>query len=127
MKKIFTLVIALFSISAVFAQYGRSDDRFQRGDDQPSFQRGYDQPTYQRDYGYNRGYEDHGNRGLHRMVEQINWKYEARMNGVRNNPYMRMWEKDRVLENLERQRRAEIRDVFARCNFHDRDDAWRRY
>jgi hypothetical protein len=110
MKKLFTLIIAVFSLSAVFAQYGHQDrDR--------NYDRGQSSVIIERDNhsGYDRDYNRNDNRYMmHNLVEKINWKYDRRIADVQNDPFIRPWKKDRIINNLDRERREEIRSVYVR-------------
>src|SRR5438309_10083538 len=110
MKKLFTLLVCVFSISAVFAQYGRE------GYDRPyagTVAIGSDHDNY-RDFDRR---DDHFRRDV---IDRINWKYDARIAEVQRNPYMRYFEKERTIRSLEIQRREEISMAYRRV----RGDRW---
>lgn len=102
MKKIFTLVVALGAMTAVFAQ------------------RGYDHRDESRDvilgqpngniYG-NRGYGGYGidrNEQIQRIRREYDWRIEA----VQRDRYLRRGEKRRQIRFLENERDARIREVM---------------
>src|SRR5579875_3778605 len=120
MKKMITLLLALgvFSSLSVFAQSG--DDYGWRRNDGP----GYNAPNsntvvldrHGRDYDDYRFDDFRG--AARREADQINWRYDRKIDAVEHNPYMSFYEKDRVIRRLQEERRMQIRMVYAR--FYDR-------
>jgi hypothetical protein len=116
MKKLFTLLAATFCATAIFAQYDNH---------------GYDQRRDQvqsqdfrtgRDFNNNYGnYNGRNSRKINRQVERINREFDVKIARVRSNWSIRPFEKERIMSNLEQQRRQEIRMVYARFGGRDRD------
>ena len=129
MKKIFTLLFAVGFLTAINAQTGSRDNRDNRGNQQ-SGQWGN---NHERDVvGNNSGY-DNDNRydnnfgsyggNIKMQVAQINRKYDFKIERVRNDFFMRRFEKMRMIRSLEEQRKQEIRMAYARSSRwgqHDR-------
>jgi len=122
MKKIFTLLVAVGFLTAINAQTG-SRDR----DDRPT----RDQQTDQRvnnnkDVVINDGRYDNDdrfddnfgyyNRNIRMQIAQVNRKYDLKIQRVKNDYFMRRFEKMRVIRFLEAQRQQEIRMLYARSN-----------
>lgn len=104
MKKIFALVIALGTITAVFAQGGH--DRRESRDvvlGQPN--RG----VYNNDRGGYYGVRDRDEQ-IQRIRREYNWKIES----VEHNRYLRKAEKRRQIRFLENERDARVREVMMR-------------
>jgi hypothetical protein len=119
MKKIFTLVIALGSMTAVFAQHGY-DHRNESRDvilGQPG--RG----VYTNNGGYNNGYYGSREQQIQRINQEYNWKIES----VRDDRYLRRAEKKRQIRFLENEKDARIREVVVRYNNRDNRVYDRRY
>jgi hypothetical protein len=130
MKKIFTLLFAVGFLTAIHAQSGSRDNRDYR-DNQQSNQWGNNHDnnvvgnnskfdSHDR-YDNNFGYYD-GN--IKMQIARINQKYDFKIQQVRNNFFMRRYEKMRTIRSLEEQRKEEIRMAFARSSRwgqHDRD------
>ncbi|SRR5258706_9312949 len=106
--------------------------------------RQYDQRTDQqnsqwnKDNGYRNDNDDRYNKNgsygsIEMQVAQINRKYDFQVQRVRNDFFIRRFEKMRTIRSLEYQRQQEIRMVYARSNRnrdwqHDRGyDSNRRY
>ena len=159
MKKIFTLLFAVGFLTAVYAQPGSRDN--QQYDQRSTQQNGqwdnqrYDQRNAQQN-GQSDNYSGYGNdrditrnndrydngdrynnsngfygRGMEMQIARINRKYDFQVQQVRNDFFMRRYEKMRVINSLEVQRHQEIRMLYARTNrdwHHDRGyDSNRRY
>jgi hypothetical protein len=126
MKKIFTLVIALGAMTAVFAQRGY-DHREESRDvilGQPN--RG---GVYNNDRGYNNSRYDIRERD--RQIQRIRREYDWRIESVRHDRYLRKAERKRQVRFLENERDAKIRQVMQSYdnrnyrgygNRRDRDD-----
>ena len=117
MKKLFTLLAATFCATAIFAQYDnhsydqRRDQVYQSQD----FRNG-------RDFNDNYGnYNGRNERKIHRQVERINREFDVKIARVRSNWTINPFEKNRIIMNIEQQRRQEIRMVYARFGGRDRD------
>jgi hypothetical protein len=132
MKKIFTLLCAVGLLTvAANAQTGSRDNRDKPQYDQrstpqnsqrdmPQYDQRNDQQNGQWDktngysnddrYNQNRSY----GRSIEMQVAQINRKYDIQAQRVRNDVFIRRFEKTRVLRSLEAQRQQEIRMVYAR-------------
>jgi hypothetical protein len=126
MKKIFTLVVALGAMTAVFAQY---DHRSESRDvilGQPN------KGVYNNDRGYNNGYST---RDRDEQVQRIRREYAWRIESVEHDRHLRRAEKKRQIRFLENERDARIREVMNRYdsrnrgynNRRDRDDDDRDY
>ena len=129
MKKIFTLLFAVGFITAINAQSGSRDNRDHR-DNQQSGQWGNNHDNGV--VGNNSGFDIHdrydnnfgsydGN--IKMQIAQINRKYDFKIERVRNDFFMRRFEKMRMIRSLEEQRKQEIRMAYARSSKwgqHDR-------
>ena len=120
MKKIFTLLFAVGFLTAIHAQSGSRDNRDYR-DNQQSDQWGNNHDnnvvgnnskfdSHDR-YDNNFGFFD-GN--VKRQIARINQKYDFRIQQVRNNFFMRRYEKMRTIRSLEAKRQREIKMVYAK-------------
>ena len=132
MKKIFTLLFAVGFLTAVNAQPGTRDTR----DNQQYGQRDNQQNTQlDNNNGYSNGrdvapndgrfgnddrYDNrnsiYGRGSMQMQIAQINRKYDFRVQQVRNDFFMRRYEKMRAINSLEFQRQQEIRMLYARSN-----------
>jgi hypothetical protein len=147
MKKIFTLLFAFCFLTAAYAQSGSRDTRDTRDnrDNQQYDQRvdqkngqwdnnkGYsnDKDIARNDDRYNNSNSSYG-RSIEMQIAQINRKYDFQIQRVKNDFFMRRYEKIRMIRSLEAQRQKEIRMLYAKSNnrdrHHDRDyDSNRRY
>lgn len=110
MKKILTLVLALGTISSVFAQSRNDHDR----DDHDRDNNRYAQTS--NNYGNNyRSYSNSYNtRERDMQIANINREYEARSYAVRSNRWLRNNEKNRQLYILDNQRAAAISQLNSR-------------
>lgn len=104
MKRIFTLVIALGAMTAVFAQHRQESRDVILG--QPN--RG----VYNNDRGYNNGRYDVRDRDeqIRRIRREYNWRIES----VQHDRHLRKAEKRRQIRFLENERDARIREVMNR-------------
>jgi hypothetical protein len=143
MKKIFTLLVAVgFLTAAANAQSGSRDNRDKPQYDQrntPQYdqrnvpQNGqrdnpqYDQRNTQQNgqWDKNNGYSNNNDsrynnnngsygRGSEMQIAQINRKYDFQIQRVKNDFFMRRYEKMRMINSLEAQRQQEIRMLYAR-------------
>jgi hypothetical protein len=109
MKKIFALIIALGTMTTIFAQRGY-DHRDESRDvilGQPN--RG---GVYNNDRGYNSGRYDIRERD--QQIQRIRREYNWRIESVRHDRYLRKAEKRRQIRFLENERDARIREVMNR-------------
>jgi len=128
MKKIFTLLVAVGFITAINAQTGSRtrDNRDTR--DQQTDQRGNNRDVIVNDGRYDNDDRFDNNTGsyngnIRMQVAQVNRKYDFKIQKVKNDYFMRRYEKMRVIRSLEAQRQQEIRMLYARNNQkgqHDR-------
>lgn len=127
MKKIFTLLFALGFLTAINAQSGNRDYRDNQQNGQWGNNHGKDivgnNNRYDNDDGYDNSFGSYdGN--IRMQIAQINRKYDFRIERVRNDFFMRRFEKMRMIRSLEEQRKQEIRMAYARSGRwgqHDRD------
>jgi hypothetical protein len=133
MKKIFTLLVSVGLLTAAAnAQPGSRDNRDKPQYDQKTGQQNrpkddhqYDQKTdqqngqwdkdnsYSNDDRYNKSNDSYG-KGVQMQVNQINRKYDLKVQQVQNNFRMKRFEKTRMLRSLEAQRQQEIKMLYAR-------------
>ena len=129
MKKIFTLLFAVGFLTAVNAQSGSRDNRDYR-DNQQSGQWGNNHgqdaignnSRYNNDDRYDNNFGSYGG-NIRMQIAQINRKYDFKIERVRNDFFMRRFEKMRMIRSLEEQRKQEIRMAYARSGRwgqHDR-------
>ena len=135
MKKIFTLLFAVGFLTAVSHAQSGSRDNQQRGQrteqqnrqqDNHQYDQKNDQQTGQWDKNniYSDGKDIAGNNdrygygfyggGMKMQIAQINRKYDLRIERVKNDFFMRRYEKMRTIRSLEDQRQQEIRMLYAR-------------
>ena len=123
MKKIFTLLVAVGFITAINAQTGsRSrDNRDTRN--QQTDQRGNNNSNdvIVNDGRYNNDDRFDNNTGpyngnIRMQIAQINRKYDFKIDRVKDNFFMRRYEKMRMIRSLEEQRQQEIKMAYARSN-----------
>ena len=115
MKKILTLLLAIASFATLHAQSReQSRDVILGGNNgrNPTYpNNGY--PTYPNGtYGNDRQYQ----------IDQVNREYDAKIQSIRNNPYMNNQEKDRTIRQLERDRQARIAQINRNYNNGDYDN-----
>jgi len=116
MKKIFTLLVSLFTISAVFAQFddkgGWSDNNKQtdyKGDGKDKFDRHEDK--FRNTYYFTAREKD-------MQIAQINRNYDYKIQSVQRKFFMSRFEKVRLIRQLEQQRDCDIKAVNDK--FYDR-------
>src|SRR5436190_3082273 len=130
MKKIFTLLFAVGFLTAINAQSGSRDNRDNR-DNQQSGQWGNNHGKdavgnnnrYENDDRYDNNFGSY-NGNIKMQIAQINRKYDFKIERVRNDFFMRRFEKMRMIRSLEEQRKQEIRMAYARSGRwgqHDHD------
>jgi hypothetical protein len=125
MKKLFTLLFAVGFLTAINAQTGSRDDRDNRDNRNPQ-QNGQWGKDNRDDVGINNGRYDNDDRydnnfdfykgDIRMQIAQINRKYDFKIDRVRDNRFMRRYEKMRMIRSLEEQRKQEIRMAYARSN-----------
>lgn len=136
MKKLFTLLVAFGFLTAINAQTGSRDNRDTRDSRDTRTTQQNDQwgNNNRNDIGMNNGrYDDNDryndnfksyNGDIRMQIAQINRKYDFKIDRVKDNRFMRRYEKMRMIRSLEEQRQQEIRMTYARSNKrgqHDRD------
>lgn len=126
MKKIFTLLLAMGSLSAVFAQSGRDyKDGYPNQDKKMQPSRDYDRNSENNAYAYNdrrnNNYAYSRERAF--QLEKINREYDYRVNSVVCNRRLRPFEKNRILHDLDVERAYRIREVNARFDQRRFDDS----
>jgi hypothetical protein len=122
MKKLFTLLLAVGFLTAINAQTGSRDNRDNRNNQQNG-QWGSDS---RKDVGINNGRYDNDDRydnnfgsyngDIRMQIAQINRKFDFKIDRVRDNRFMRRYEKMRMIRSLEVQRQQEIKMAYARSN-----------
>lgn len=129
MKKIFTLLFAVGFLTAIHAQTGSRDrDNRDTRDKQQNDQWG----NNNKDVVINDGRYDNDDRydnnngsnekNIRMQIAQVNRKYDLRIQKVKNDFFMRRFEKMRVIRSLEAQRQQEIRMLYARSNKKGKHD-----
>src|ERR1044071_123728 len=119
MKKIFTLLFSIGSLTSVLAQQGQRDPHNQSGKyEQPAYPSHDNKPVVS---DKTKDYNDYDNRsensysftGRERdfQIQKINREFDSRINAERNKRYLRPQEKRRQVEMLERERYQEIRNI----------------
>ncbi len=138
MKRIITLVLLAGAFTAANAQPSRNDDRrvvIDNGSHYPGnngrdviIGNGPNVGSYpsNKSYGFNRQFE----------IDRVNREYDARIQSVWNDRYLRRGEKKRITSDLERERQLKIDEINRHGNDWDhdhrndhRDNGWnnRRY
>jgi hypothetical protein len=59
------------------------------------------------------------------QIDQVNREYNAKIQSVRNNPYLSQAEKDRAIRQLENDRAKKIREINNRYYGKDKDNAYK--
>lgn len=122
MKKLFTLLFAVGFLTAINAQTGSRDNRDNRDyrNPQQNGQWGNDNQNdvgtnngrYDNNYHYDNNFDSY-NGNIRMQIAQVNRKYDFKIDRVRNNYFMRRYEKMRMIRSLEEQRQQEIRMLYA--------------
>jgi hypothetical protein len=110
MKKVFTLMLALGSLTAVFAQGGYSNQRSESRDavlGRPSTI--YNSNDHRNDYGFTSRERD-------QQIKEINRDFDKQIKAVKKTRSFRPYEKERRIRILEAQRTQKIQKVNARFN-----------
>jgi len=129
MKKIFTLLVAVGFLTAINAQTGsRNRDNRDTRDQQtdPRINNNKDVVTndgrYDNDDRFDNNFGSY-NGNIRMQIAQVNRKYDLKIQRVKNDYFMRRFEKMRMIRSLEAQRQQEIKMLYARANKkgqHDR-------
>ncbi len=141
MKKLFTLLFTVGSLTTAFSQYNNNNNNDRRGRDDNST--AYESKNGNGDYSkpgtYNRNgdrkdyaYSDHRYNESFSMrssecdfqIHRINRQYDYKIKSVHANRYLRNREKAYEVSNLNQQRRDEIRTIMVRYSnkrnrYHD--------
>jgi hypothetical protein len=118
MKKILTLLIAVGAVASVQAQTSKEEARrVILGDG--NYGGGKNYPSDGRDVilgggGDNRNSYPSGN-GQY-QIDQVNREYDAKIQSIRNNPYLSYEEKERSIRQLERDRQRRIQQINSANN-----------
>jgi hypothetical protein len=107
MKKIFTLLFAVGTMTAVFAQPGHSTDRR----DSRDVVFGKTQTTTVYNVADNHSFNSFNSRERDKQIKQINKDYDKQIKSVMRNRWMNSFEKNRQIRMLEAQRDQKIREV----------------
>ena len=129
MKKIFTLLVAVGFITAINAQTGSRDRDNRNTRDQQADQRVINNKDvvitdgrYDNNDRFDNNFGSY-NGNIKMQIAQVNRKYDLKIQKVKNDYFMRRFEKMRVIRSLEAQRQQEIRTLYSRNNKkgqHDR-------
>jgi hypothetical protein len=112
MKKIFTLLLALGSLTAVFAQRDHTDPSNPYGHDKTvlastSFPEKYD---FNRRNAGNTYFSDQ--RAKDEQIKQVNYEFDRKVTAVKFDRHLRFNEKNRQIHLLEMQRSERIQQVM---------------
>ena len=113
MKTIFTLFFATAMLSTAFAQYGQNDRN--HGNDKNVYANNGNYGHDSRDKDFRGGYS-FSPRERDMQLNQINQRYAYKIQDVKTKPFMSWFHKKRLINNLEAQRDADIRDVYQKFN-----------
>ncbi len=130
MKTIFTLVIALGLVTAAQAQ-DRRDNRQRdqkeviKQTDQRDFNNVYSNEAYDHDVRFVKS-NPAMERKIAKKIAAINREYDSKIQRVRNNFFMRSFEKQKQIRSLEQERQFEIRMVYSkfRQDKYGRNGRW---
>jgi hypothetical protein len=111
MKTIFTLLFVVAAFVSVNAQSSREEARRVVLGGGQSAETKRDNP---RDVVSGRNGETSNEAGRQAEIDRINRDYDARIIAIRNNPNMTQAEKERAIEQLERERSRKIREINGR-------------
>ena len=114
MKKVFTLFVSFVMVAVSFAQYNQGNEN------------GYGN-NKERNAVYNDRFKKDGDRDRNdrrnnwkrerdMQIMQINREYDRKIESVRSRWFMNRSKKERLIYQLEDQRRSEIRNVYERFN-----------
>jgi hypothetical protein len=118
MKKIFTLLISLGALTAVFAQ-SHQNGSYPRNDHNtiivPDSRNGFPDKNGDWNRVDNNGrYDNSMNREKDEQIQRINREYNARINAVNRKFFLSSFQKRRMINNLEMERNQKIREVNMR-------------
>ena len=106
MKKILVLLITATMVSSAFAQYGNQRDAvFNNG-----------RYEHERNNNRNSNYYSFSARERDMQIDQINREYDRKEREVRNRLFVSRSKKEKLMWELQEQRRNEIRNVYAKFN-----------
>jgi hypothetical protein len=126
MKKLLALMIAMGSISAVFAQSGYDHNRYDSRDQSRNVVLGRDDrgnqtrtdayayPSQRNDNRYdNRSNNQYGNRYDDRRrqeeIDRLNYDHDRRINDYRNDRSLNVYERNRRIDYAERERQGKLK------------------
>lgn len=117
MKKILTLLLVAGAVTAAQAQMSKEEARrviLGGGGNNGGYGNGRDVILGGGNNGdsypsYPGNYPSSGNRQA--QIDQVNREYDAKIQSIRNNPYLSYEEKDRAIRQLERDRQSRIRQL----------------
>ncbi len=120
MKKMITLFASVMLVASAFAQYnpGKQNDRDYK--DEREREVVYNDGRYHKEDNRRNDRYASGKRERDIQIAQINREYDYRINAVRNKWFTSKNKKQRILRQLEEDRRAEIRNVYAKYNNQSR-------
>ena len=120
MKKIFTFLLAMGSLTAVVAQSGRDYNDNRQYKDKRN--------NESNDYAYNNKRDNYSAYSRERafQLEKINRDYDYKVNSVIHSRHIRPSEKNRILHNLDRERSVRIREINDRFDHNRFDDRYDR-
>lgn len=107
MKKIFTF-LCLIALSVGGMAQGRNNGR--------DYDRHYDRDVARHDNGKWNKKRNNFKTQMENEIAVINREYNRRVEKVKSNWFMNRHRKQQMLNNLEEQRRADIRNVYAKYN-----------
>jgi hypothetical protein len=118
MKKIFTLLISLGALTAVFAQ-SHQNGSYPRNDHNtisvPDSRNNFPDKNGDRNRVDNNGrYDNSMNREKDAQIQSINREYNARINAVNRKFFLSSFQKRRMINNLEMERNQMIREINMR-------------
>jgi hypothetical protein len=116
MKKIFTLLISLGALTAVFAQSHQNGSYPQRDRNTvyiPDSRNGF--PDKNGDWNSGNGrYDNSMEREKDARIQSINREYNAKINAVNRKFFLSSYQKRRMINNLEMERNQKIREINMR-------------
>ncbi len=122
MKKIFTLLVSAFIVGSAFAQYdqgnqkgyGHGNDMVYNSNDSWKHKKDHDSYSFSK-------------RERDMQIAQINREYDYKIEAVKNRYFMSRYRKERIINELQDQRKEEIRNVWMKFrdkrNRFDDDDS----
>ena len=126
MKKIITLFASVILVASAFAQ--SNEGRYERGKENDVV---YNDSRFDRNNDRFDKHDKFSKRERDIQIAQINREYDQRIHAVRNKWFTSNAKKQRIIYQLEDERRYEIKKVYARYNRgsnrfddHDRRREW---